>query len=191
METLPSVDQSLFLAINHLPHSFFSDFLALLISGVGTAGVIWLILSLIVFFKEEKKHPLFWMHMGSVVVSSWLLVELLLKYLFARHRPTEAMGAIIVGSGASWYSFPSSHAAVAWASYLILSHYEPRWKPFLFVLALLISFSRIYLGVHYPLDVIVGGLVGWSIGTIVLSFAGEKGSHPSKTSKRVKKYRRK
>jgi len=51
---------------------------------------------------------------------------------------------------------------------VVLSHKEPKWKWVFFALAILISFSRIYLGKHYPLDVIAGGVLGWIIGKVSL-----------------------
>lgn len=165
MESLLTLDRTLFLCINHLPHSVVSDTFALFVSGVGNAGIIWIILAGILFIREERKNHTFFLQVLGMLLVTWFGVELLLKWLIARPRPSLEMGAIIVGHGASWFSFPSGHATVSWAAYVLLSRYEPTWKPYLFTLAVLVSLSRIYLGVHYPFDVLGGALIGWCIGT--------------------------
>ena len=57
-------------------------------------------------------------------------------------------------------SFPSGHAATSFACATMLSFAFPRFAPFLYVLAAAVAFSRVYVGVHYPLDVIGGAALG-------------------------------
>ena len=182
LSSLLSLDESLFLSINHLPHTELTNALGLLLSGVGTAGIIWFLLGLFLFFREEKKDlpamasPKAWQaghwFFFSIVFAggfSWFIVEVVLKPLAARSRPGLELGAILVGSTTNdSYSFPSGHATIAFAMAVVLSRKEPKWWWIFYVLAVLISLSRIFLGKHYPLDVIVGGLLGWSIGKLSL-----------------------
>ncbi len=183
MQPLLALDQQLFLIFNHLPHIFFTDWLALFLSGVGFGGLIWIGIGVWLFMREEKKNHRFFVPIFLTLGISWIGVELFLKYLVARPRPTEALGAIIVGSGASWFSFPSSHATAAFAMAALLSQYEPRWRIGLYILATLISFSRIYLGVHYPFDVLAGAIIGSCLGLMIgLWFPKTK-----KSSKREKR----
>lgn len=58
-------------------------------------------------------------------------------------------------------SFPSGHAAAAFSTATLLSHRYPRYRLVYYAVASIISFSRIYLGRHYPSDVIVGGAMGY------------------------------
>ena len=168
MERLLALDQQLFLLINHLPHLAVSNTVALAISGVGTAGIIWFTIAILLFLREEKKDHWFFLPFILAGGTSWTIVELFLKPLIARVRPNEIMSAIIVGSGSDGFSFPSGHATIAFAMAVVLSHKEPKWKWIFYTLAVLISLSRIYLGVHYPLDIIAGGVLGWGIGWLSL-----------------------
>jgi len=61
------------------------------------------------------------------------------------------------------YSFPSGHATVSFACATVLALAVPRLSLPLFTLAVLISFSRVYVGVHYPFDVLAGAVLGIAI----------------------------
>jgi undecaprenyl-diphosphatase len=62
-------------------------------------------------------------------------------------------------------SFPSGHAATSFAAATMLSFAYPRLAPVLYLLAAGVAFSRVYVGVHYPLDVIGGAVLGLVIAT--------------------------
>lgn len=167
MDFILSLDQQLFILLNHLPHNALLNALGLGLSAIGTAGIIWLILGGILFLREEKKDHLFFIPILVSAAASWILVEKIIKPFIARPRPTLEMGAIILGNNLADYSFPSGHATIAFAMAVVLSRKEPKWKWIFYTLAVLISLSRIYLGVHYPLDVVFGAFLGWGIGRIV------------------------
>lgn len=184
MRSLLFLDHQVFLFINHLPHWWFTDWFALFLSGVGSAGIIWICIGLYFFLREEKKDHRFFIPIVFSLVSCSLLVEGMLKFFFHRLRPNSMDGAYIVGS-ATWFSFPSSHAAISWAMAVIFSHYEPRARTLWYALALFISLSRVYLGVHYPLDILVGSVIGWGIGSLALQL--HLYSHKKKNTPRTVK----
>lgn len=154
------MDLQLFLLIYQLPHNAFFDGLAQLFSGVGKAGIIWFVLGVLLFLREEKKNHRFFIPIVGAGLLSGILVGIV-KSIIARPRPTDIL---------TDFSFPSGHATIAFAMAVVLSKIEPKGKWWLYGLALAISFTRIYLGVHYPLDVLAGGILGWSIGKIVVQW---------------------
>ncbi|MBI5619978.1 phosphatase PAP2 family protein [Candidatus Gottesmanbacteria bacterium] len=174
MQTLLALDQSLFLFLNHLPHPAWADSLAIALSGVGTAGLVWFVIGVWLFLREEKKDRWFFAPLVLAGAASWLLVEQILKPWAARSRPALEAGAVIVGDGRTDFSFPSGHATIAWAMAVVLSNKEPKWRWIFYLLAILISFSRIYIGKHFPLDVVAGGLLGWGIGRLMVYLVSMK-----------------
>lgn len=170
MDTFLALDRAIFLAINHFPHTLLLDWFALFLSGVGTAGFIWLVFGFILFLREEKKDHRFWIPFVTAGSLSWMMTEFILKPIVSRSRPGLELGAIIVGQGNSGFSFPSGHATTAFAMATVLAAYEPRFGWIFVSVAILISWSRVYLGVHYSSDVIAGALLGWAIGKMALFF---------------------
>lgn len=93
----------------------------------------------------------------------------LLKYMFHRERPCNALAGIrlLVGCGDS-YSFPSNHAANIFASMIYLSYNYRKLSPVFIAIAVLVAYSRVYVGVHYPVDVLGAALLGFTISGFVI-----------------------
>jgi undecaprenyl-diphosphatase len=105
------------------------------------------------------------------IVLSDQLNSFWLKFIVERLRPCHELldVRLLVGCG-SGYAFPSSHAVNNFAGALVLSYFLPRWTWAFFTFAGIVAFSRVYVGVHYPSDVVAGAIVGMAIagGVIVL-----------------------
>lgn len=163
MDMIFSWDRALFLQINQLHHSVVTDSIAMFFSGIGELGAVWLLIAVLVFIREELRDHWFFAPIASAMAVGLVLSEFALKHIVARPRPAAEMGAIIV-SAAENYSFPSTHAILAFAGAYVLSSKEPKYRTSLYLLAAAIALSRIYLGAHYPVDVLGGALIGSVIG---------------------------
>lgn len=103
----------------------------------------------------------------------------LMKPLFGRLRPMNALPEsqvrLLVGASRA-YSFPSAHAANSMSMATVLAWRLPRLWPAFAAVAALVAYSRVYVGVHYPFDVVVGSLVGLLCGRLAirLVLAGDR-----------------
>jgi len=95
----------------------------------------------------------------------------IIKPWVGRIRPSHEFNEFInllVSKGGKW-SFPSNHAANSFAFATVLSYFFEQKTLALFVLACIIAFSRVYVGVHYPLDILCGAIIGYILSWMVLS----------------------
>jgi undecaprenyl-diphosphatase len=118
-------------------------------------------------FIEKKKF----FKEGLVLIFSLLItwiVVILIKVLVSAPRPFEVIDSVrTLGLYGGGDSFPSGHTAIAAAIAGAIKPYHPRAGLLLILFALLVGISRVYLGVHFPIDVIVGFLIGLVISDIV------------------------
>lgn len=137
---------------------------------VGTAGALWGFLAAAAFLITglQPSHLLIpW----TAVAASWTVAEGA-KYLFDRARPfiwdTEIAPLIKTPSSSS---FPSGHSATAAAGAITLSVLYPPFAPAFVVAGFLVVLSRVYLGVHFPFDVLAGVAIGTATSGVVLAVA--------------------
>jgi undecaprenyl-diphosphatase len=90
------------------------------------------------------------------------------KALVGEKRPTEPDALITIPHS---HSFPSGHTATATAAAVVLSALEPRLAPLVVVLAAAIAYSRVYVGVHFPLDLVGGAAIGAVTALLLLAVA--------------------
>jgi undecaprenyl-diphosphatase len=129
--------------------------------GVGALG--WLIVG--VALTLLKRCPrLALLQLVLVLICTSVIVNGVLKPAIGRQRPWQRTSALeVIGVRAGGASFPSGHASAAGAGALVLSAVEPAAAWLWWTLALAIGYSRIYLGDHYPLDVLAGGAIGAAV----------------------------
>lgn len=137
----------------------FGDFVMPLISKLGNGGIIWLVLSgLLCVFPKYRKAGV---TMLTALALDVLLCNVMLKPLVGRMRPfTVNTGMELLINAPKDFSFPSGHTAASFAAAFALLFVKNKlWIPSM-ILASLIAFSRLYLYVHYPTDVLAGILLG-------------------------------
>jgi undecaprenyl-diphosphatase len=143
-------------------------------------GFLWIILA--VLLAVNPRHRKLGVTILIAIAIEALACNILLKPLIARPRPFEINPAIqLLIPRPEDYSFPSGHAAVSFAAASVLFFRRSRgWRIAVF-LAILISFSRLYLYVHYPSDVLVGAVIGiaagWGAHRLAASLCRRKSCH--------------
>lgn len=161
MKPLQAIDARMFLAINHLPHPPIANDFMYALTTIMTGGWGW-VLGLGAVTIADKRRGLQALH--QVVPPLWfstMVVEYPIKYYFRRRRPfIDIVQAIAVGKKPGSYSFPSGHSAAAFAGAWLLRKQYPELTALWYLIASLVAFSRIYLGAHYPGDVVSGALSG-------------------------------
>ena len=142
----------------HIKNPFF-DLVMPKITFLGDAGLIWIVICVILLLKPKyRKHGI---RLGIGILSSFLLTSFILKPIFARTRPFNIrQAAELLISEPGGYSFPSGHTAVSFCAAAIILSINKKAGIAAIALASLIAFSRMYLYVHFPTDIIGGILVG-------------------------------
>ena len=138
----------------------FGDIIVPLISGLGNAGIIWIALTLVLLVIPKTRRS--GLIMALALIADLILCNGILKNLVARTRPYDVNTAVnLLIEKPVDYSFPSGHTAASFAAVtaLYLAGEKKLWKPAL-VLSILIAFTRMYLYVHYPTDILGGIAVG-------------------------------
>ena len=143
-----------------------------IVSVIGRGGFVWLVIGLTVTLIRRTTPGLL-LELTLAIVLASLLGNHVLKPLVSRERPFVSTPEILViGSRPGDASFPSGHAANEFAGASVLARRLSAQRLLWWALAVLIAYSRIYLGVHYPLDVIGGALLGFLCAALAARMVG-------------------
>ena len=146
----------------------FLDYIVPKISFLGNAGMIWILAAFImVCFKKTRKCGF---AVGTALIISLVLNNLILKNVVARERPFTVDPTIeLLISKPRDFSFPSGHTLTGFASAAVIMYYHR--KPYGWIaltLAAVIGFTRLYLRVHFPTDVLGGVIIGAVFGFLAI-----------------------
>ncbi len=149
-------------------HTPWLDVILWTLSALGVGGALWMAMAAVMASCVPRLRAPAWQVVLAVILAQGV-VDWGIKPLVGRPRPfvTDATSRV-VGYQPSTYSFPSGHSASSFAAATVLAYALTRQRAaIVWALAATVAFSRIYIGVHYPLDVVVGSLIGVLIGVLV------------------------
>ena len=158
-------------------HNPFFDYFFSFFSLKGNSIFIWVLLIIIALILEERKNPgiqkrdiIFVTTFLLSFFATSMLVTFVLKNIFQRPRPffPTSNFQLQTANCPKDFSFPSGHASAAFAATTVITAFDKKRKWLYFLVAILISLSRIYLGCHYFFDVVGGGFVGFTISYVIL-----------------------
>lgn len=172
MDWLNQIEVGILHDIHDALQCTFMDKVMPVITALGDAGIFWIVLAVVLlFFKKTRRAGL---TMAISLIFGLLLCNLTLKPLVARIRPYDfdaTLKALLIVEGESDFSFPSGHtiASIEAAFALWLNH--RKWGTAAVILAFVIAFSRLYLLVHYPTDVLASVVLGILIAIAAFALA--------------------
>jgi undecaprenyl-diphosphatase len=160
------IDRRLFTLINGLPHSTTSDRYVSVLSDLGE-GMGWVAGGVALALLGGPKGRRAGVATALASLAATYVVQQRVKPLFRRVRPFVNREARVVGIRPPDHSFPSGHTASSFAAATALAIFYPKATPVAYTLAAGVGVSRVHLGVHFPSDAAVGGVIGIGIGTFI------------------------
>ncbi len=163
VELLTNAEIHFLLYIQESVRNPWLDPIVTFLTGLGNAGWIWILLSALLLIPKKTRKIGFISFLS--LFASLIVNNLLLKNLVGRMRPYDVCRSLIpLVAKPVDASFPSGHTGSSFASAYVMYRYLPKREGIAaIVLAALIGLSRLYVGVHYPSDVLTGMMTGiWS-----------------------------
>jgi undecaprenyl-diphosphatase len=145
------------------------------LSKIGSYGLVWLAIGLVLAIVWRRAAPFALVVLAVAAADG---IATLLKVAIGENRPSDKGSLLTIPHS---HSFPSGHSAVAFAAATVLAWLVPRGAPAFLVLALAIGYSRIYVGVHWPLDVAGGALIGVATALLLLAVARRRSVRPRRS----------
>lgn len=165
MEFIQSIDNCVLQFIQDYLRNPVMDKVFVFITRLGNNGFIWLSLAIILlFFKKTRKCGIL---IICTVAFVFICGDKVLKHLVGRDRPFVTYPLFPISEflikPPTGHSFPSSHAGSSFGAAMAIFFYSKKYGIMAFVLAALIAFSRLYIYVHYPSDILAGIIFGIGI----------------------------
>ncbi len=188
MQQILTIDHEILYFICNSFRNSFLDPIMLFVTRLGDGGMVWIFIALIFLLKKQTR--IIGVSMLLSLLVGLIIGNMIMKPFFQRPRPFKTYSDIINMINQGGYSFPSGHSLssfTAATSFYLCAKYQNNimseirgyntrlifGKLFL-VLAALIAFSRLYVGVHYPTDVLCGSIIGIVIAVITVKIMIKK-----------------
>ena len=171
IDILVEIDKKLMVFLNKTISNSIFDILMPIITNQNFLAIIGVILIIYLGYFGEKKGRITLLVLLFAAGMSDAICAQIIKPWVGRIRPSHEFIEyinLLVSKGGKW-SFPSNHAANSFAFATVLSYFYDKNKIIIFSVASVITFSRVYVGVHYPMDIFFGSLIGYTISWIILS----------------------
>lgn len=177
-ELLYSVDKAVLYFINNTISAAFLDKFFSLITNVNSWFIAYVILLLTSMIKGGRKGRITALGVIILILITDQFSANYIKEFFHRIRPCNELPWVLTPLGCQGtFSFPSNHAVNNFAAAVFVYRFYPNLKWALFITAFLVSLSRVYLGLHYPSDIIGGAIIGSAAGylfSMLVIFIDEK-----------------
>ncbi len=161
ISVLSSWDITLFRLINGQGHNYFLDWFMPFMTDLKNFRYVLPVLVVWVLVREKKAGIVFLVFIGLTLAITDQFSSHWLKDWVGRVRPCHVLEEVrLLTDCNTSYSFPSSHAVNIFAAAFFLSQPLKKLSPLFFGIAGIVGYSRIYIGIHYPLDVIGGAAIG-------------------------------
>lgn len=172
-EAIHNIDLNILKSLHGLVQNPFLDKVMPYITYLGNSGFIWIVISIVMIcIKKYRKTGMLCL---LALLLTTVMGEGIIKHLVQRQRPYSHFNSLnLLISEPVTYSFPSGHTGSSFAAATVLSCRMPKLTPWVFLFAILIAFSRLYLMVHYPTDVLAGALLGTLSAMVVLKIHKKK-----------------
>lgn len=155
----------------HLRNGFLDNIMPI-VTSFGNMGMIWVVVALIISAKAKYRKCSITMMLG--MIAGVILGNFVVKNIVRRERPCwiNEIGDMLIANPQD-FSFPSGHTMSSFIAATILCYYDKRLGIPSFSVAILIAFSRMYLYVHFPTDIIGGALLGVGIAIMTISLTNK------------------
>ncbi len=164
MESIAELDGNILLFIQECIRNSFLTPVFTFITNLGNAGMIWIVICIVLLVRKSTRKI---GYMGlAALLGSLLVNNNLLKNLVERPRPYDIIeGLQPLVARPKDFSFPSGHTGSSFAAATVFYRNLPKkYGVWMMLLAVLMGLSRLYVGVHYPTDVLAGMLLGITLG---------------------------
>ncbi len=164
---LQALDKSIFMFINQSLANPVTDFLMPFITLDLHLKILYGFLIVMLLWKGDNRVRISVIFSLITILLSDQISAAWLKHVFERPRPCHVMDVHLLVNCGPGFSLPSSHAANLFGQAFLYRSVNPKSQKYLIPLAIVVALSRVFVGVHYPFDIVAGAAIGIVIGFLV------------------------